>query len=304
MTLIETFSSISPINKCICLKSKERNQDAFKLLKEIELFTKPIMSSRGWKVGVLAEFFPKNKTLLGLNINKGSKICIRLRTCNDENTFYPLDYLIEIMLHELVHNVLIMKSFMENLLNKLNSEFNQLLSSKYYEKDAYSKSSKLDKGLNIFTNCNGLRLGGNGNTENKSLRDLIRDATEKRIKNLKWCESNSCIVIKGKKTFSNFEGKELFLKSIEPNSSLHNSLKKQKKIFESESFQSNMVSENQWSCSLCTFKNNESYLQCEMCLLERSNVSEFLNEKWKCSACLCVNQKNQYSCEFCNTIRA
>ncbi|CCJ31507.1 unnamed protein product [Pneumocystis jirovecii] len=235
MTLIETFSSISPINKCICLKSKERNQDAFKLLKEIELFTKPIMSSRGWKVG--------------LNINKGSKICIRLRTCNDENTFYPLDYLIEIIL---VHNVLIMKSFMENLLNKLNSEFNQLLSSKYYEKDAYSKSSKLDKGLNIFTNCNGLRLGGNGNTENKSLRDLIRDVV-----------------------FICFKYK-------------------QKKIFESESFQSNMVSENQWSCSLCTFKNNE----------KRSNVSEFLNEKWKCSACLCVNQKNQYSCEFCNTIRA
>ncbi|KAG5513518.1 hypothetical protein PMAC_000950 [Pneumocystis sp. 'macacae'] len=267
MTFIETFSLISPINKCICLKSKKRNQDALELLKA-KTFIIPIMNSRGWKIGTLAEFFPKNKALLGLNINKGSKICIRLRTCNDENIFYPLDYLIEIMLHEYYEKDSYLRSYRFDNYTSYNVTF--------------QKFDALDKKSSIFTSCNGLRLGGNENIENKNLRDLIRDAAEKRIKKLKWCGSDSCIMIKDKETLKNSK----------------------EKTFGSKSFQKEMVSEIQWSCSLCAFKNNINYLQCKLCLSERFNISESLNKRWECSLCLCINQKNQCSCEFCNAIRA
>lgn len=42
---------------------------------------------------------------LGININRGQKICIRLRPANDPNSFLPLEEeLIGTMLHELTHN--------------------------------------------------------------------------------------------------------------------------------------------------------------------------------------------------------
>lgn len=37
------------------------------------------MEKRRWRVGKLAEFFPDNGGLLGLNVNRGQKILIRLR---------------------------------------------------------------------------------------------------------------------------------------------------------------------------------------------------------------------------------
>ncbi|KAG5439874.1 hypothetical protein PCANB_000156 [Pneumocystis canis] len=319
MTFFGTIPSISPICKCISLKSKKR-KEAFELLKKIESFVNPIMSRRGWKVGVLAEFFPKNGTLLGLNVNKGSKIYIRLRTCDDENIFYPLDYLIEIMLHELAHNVHGPHDAKFYGMIFLNSEFTHSLCFDHSQDGFYSQGYRLDnyvshdnsyfkkrvldsKQSNTLTGCHELRLGGNENIQNKPLRDLIRDAAEKRIKNLKWCGSELSITIEDNEIFEEYEEQIPFKKLLKTNSNLNNPLPEKKTIMsEYESCYKTTIPEKSWSSSF-TFKNNENYLECGSCLLEHSSNASKFNTEWECIICSYVNQKHQFSCEFCNTIK-
>jgi hypothetical protein len=43
----------------------------------------------GWKVGSVEEFLPKNGGLLGLNVNRGQKVKIRLRPAANEGSFLP-----------------------------------------------------------------------------------------------------------------------------------------------------------------------------------------------------------------------
>jgi len=63
------------------------------------------MLSHSFHVGTLAEFYPAETNLLGLNINGGEQICIRLRAHYDPNTFLPEDQIVRTMLHELTHNL-------------------------------------------------------------------------------------------------------------------------------------------------------------------------------------------------------
>ena len=83
-----------------CLVSFTRNSEALTLLQHLASLVKPIMSKRGWKVKRLKEFFPKNPSLLGLNINRGSEIRIRLRPASDKTVFLDCNDLIGTLLHE------------------------------------------------------------------------------------------------------------------------------------------------------------------------------------------------------------
>jgi len=82
-----------------------RSDAALTMLRKVASIVKPIMRKRGWRVQVLAEFLPAEHNLLGLNINKGYKICIRLRYHNNPDLFLPLEQVVDTMLHELSHNV-------------------------------------------------------------------------------------------------------------------------------------------------------------------------------------------------------
>lgn len=81
-------------------RSRPREAEALQTLRKVASLVKPIMRQRGWKVGVLTEFFPSERNLLGLNINKGQKICLRLRYPSDERQFLPLEEVTDTMLHE------------------------------------------------------------------------------------------------------------------------------------------------------------------------------------------------------------
>lgn len=48
----------------------------------------------------MTEFYPPERNLLGLNINKGQKICLRLRYSGDERQFLPVEEVTDTMLHE------------------------------------------------------------------------------------------------------------------------------------------------------------------------------------------------------------
>ena len=82
-------------------KHRPREAEALHALRKVASLVKPIMRQRGWRVGVLTEFYPPETNLLGLNWNKGQKICLRLRYPGDANQFLPLEQVVDTMLHEL-----------------------------------------------------------------------------------------------------------------------------------------------------------------------------------------------------------
>ncbi|KAL7821926.1 WLM domain-containing protein [Trichoderma gracile] len=82
-----------------------RADEALNTLKKVASLVKPIMRNRGWKVTELAEFYPNETNLLGLNVNRGMKICLRLRYPQDQNQFLPTESVVDTMLHELCHIV-------------------------------------------------------------------------------------------------------------------------------------------------------------------------------------------------------
>ncbi|UZP33080.1 hypothetical protein NXS19_000896 [Fusarium pseudograminearum] len=82
-----------------------RASEALQTLKKVASIVKPIMRARNWKVRQLAEFYPEQHNLLGLNVNRGAKICLRLRHAGDRNQFMPIENVVDTMLHELSHIV-------------------------------------------------------------------------------------------------------------------------------------------------------------------------------------------------------
>ena len=81
-------------------KHRPREKDALLMLRKIASLVKPIMRQRGWKLGILTEFYPTERNLLGLNHDRGHKICLRLRYPSDERQFLPIEEVTDTMLHE------------------------------------------------------------------------------------------------------------------------------------------------------------------------------------------------------------
>lgn len=48
----------------------------------------------------LSEFSPRNPGLLGLNVNRGAEVKIRLRPARDNSSFYDWNHILGTMLHE------------------------------------------------------------------------------------------------------------------------------------------------------------------------------------------------------------
>ncbi|WFD45229.1 hypothetical protein MPSI1_003907 [Malassezia psittaci] len=92
------------IEKYIALQ-RPHSDTAINMLREIGAKVKVLMQRYGWKLPVLAEMYPRSANLLGLNINQGAKICLRLRRANQADLFLEREEVIRTMLHELAHNV-------------------------------------------------------------------------------------------------------------------------------------------------------------------------------------------------------
>lgn len=97
-------SPTSQIEQIASLQRKEQKDAALNILHDIAAIVAPIMRHYRLRVRLLCEFFPKSGNLLGLNVNGGQKICIRLRPQHNENMFLPQSELLGTLLHELAHN--------------------------------------------------------------------------------------------------------------------------------------------------------------------------------------------------------
>ncbi|KAJ3240816.1 hypothetical protein HDU81_002669 [Chytriomyces hyalinus] len=78
---------------------------AMKMLRRVASLVSPLMTKRGWVLPLLREFVPDNANLLGVNVNRGQEIRLRLRPGHSLDTFYDLDFVLGTMLHELTHNI-------------------------------------------------------------------------------------------------------------------------------------------------------------------------------------------------------
>lgn len=150
------------------LQGLPRGDAALTMLRKVASMVKPIMRKRGWRVQVLAEFLPPEQNLLGLNINKGYKICIRLRYHNNHDLFLPIEEVIDTMLHELSHIIWgPHDSNFHRLWDELRDEY-EVLVRKGYTGEGFLSA--------------GRRLGGGGSRvpPQSELRRLARASAEKR----------------------------------------------------------------------------------------------------------------------------
>ncbi|KAK3902891.1 WLM domain-containing protein [Staphylotrichum tortipilum] len=87
------------------LKQYPRQDEALHLLKRVASMVRPLMRARGWTVRSLSEMHPEQANLLGLNVNRGEQILLRLREPYDRTAFLPFEKVVDTMLHELAHIV-------------------------------------------------------------------------------------------------------------------------------------------------------------------------------------------------------
>ncbi|KAL8991799.1 MAG: hypothetical protein Q9169_007638 [Polycauliona sp. 2 TL-2023] len=188
-------------------KTRPREADALQTLRKIASLVKPIMRQRGWRVSILTEFYPPEQNLLGLNWNRGQKICLRLRYPGDERQFLPLEQVVDTMLHELCHNVHgPHNEAFHNLWNQLRDEHESLLRKGYTGEGFLSEGRKLGGSTQripkheaqrraraaaekrrTLTAGSGQKLGGSGIRRGTDIRKVIADAAQRRIDIMRGC---------------------------------------------------------------------------------------------------------------------
>jgi len=167
------------------------------------------MRKRGWHVQILTEFLPQDQRLLGLNVNHGYKICVRLRYSHAPATFLPIEQCIDTMLHELSHIVFGPHDAKFNALwDELRDEHETLLMKGYTGEGFLTKGRQLGGGrlppqheIRRLARQNaeqrrdrnqgsGQRLGGRGIPVGQDPRNVIVGAIERRNTINRGCASN------------------------------------------------------------------------------------------------------------------
>ncbi|KAF9876707.1 WLM domain-containing protein [Colletotrichum karsti] len=182
-----------------------RASDALQTLKKVASLVKPIMRARGWKVRELAEFYPDQANLLGLNVNRGQRILIRLRYPGDRSLFLPIEQVVDTMLHELSHIVFgPHDGKFHALWNQLRDEHEALIRKGYTGEGFLSDGHRLGGGRlpmhearrlarvsaekrRSLNAGSGQRLGGSGPRQGSDIRRTIVGAIERRNNTLQGC---------------------------------------------------------------------------------------------------------------------
>lgn len=82
-----------------------RDEVAQSYMEHILQRARVLLPRRGWHVGLVKEFYPRGASLLGLNVNAGSEVCIRFRVPGKKNEFLPFHEVLCTALHEFTHCV-------------------------------------------------------------------------------------------------------------------------------------------------------------------------------------------------------
>lgn len=191
------------VGKLASLKKYADRDYALDLLHQITRAVAPILHKYKFRVATLCEMFPKNPQLLGLNVNRGQKILVRLRAPHNDRCFLPINDLIGTLLHELVHNVhgphdAKFYALLDEL--KTTLETRAYLTSDYvceenrlgrkpvapwagYQSVRQKRLQALSRGT---YKAESRRLGGKA-PPLKDVKRLMWQAAERRLEDSKWC---------------------------------------------------------------------------------------------------------------------
>ncbi|KAG7664197.1 uncharacterized protein J8A68_002260 [[Candida] subhashii] len=220
-------SPVSNIGRIGSLNRYPDKEYANSLLHDVAKLVAPIIHENNFKVGTLCEMFPNDPNLLGLNVNRGQKILLRLRYHSNDRSFYPMSDIVGTFLHELTHNLYgAHDQKFYDFLDKLKKRFEEIqyggganmnyrceeerLGSKY---DAFSNAATIrDKRLKELSKPKykaEVRVLGSGSSlgpgkarptntgpidpvqKQRQLRLLMLEAAERRQRDSKWCHSEA-----------------------------------------------------------------------------------------------------------------
>lgn len=181
------------------------------LLERLRLTTAKVVENRKWRVPVLKEFYPKNRSLLGLNVNRGKSIMIRLREGHDQMAFLPWESVLGTLVHELTHNEI----------GEHSAEFYKTMEKVYDEVDATSSTMGSLWGPRIpapkyLFDGKSAKVGGGSlartvGVDSSNVRQLAAEAAMRRLGQI----HGSTQVLGGAGSGSAKSRKELFLEAEE-----------------------------------------------------------------------------------------
>ncbi|KAF7307428.1 WLM domain-containing protein [Mycena indigotica] len=312
---------------------------ALEMLKRVASLVKPIMRKHGWVLPTLSEFFPAQSNLLGLNVNGGQKILLRLRPSHAPDTFLEEADVVQTMLHELTHNVHgPHDEKFYKFLSGLQEEYDALQRSGYAGEGFYSKGNRL--GTNISHNLpphlarskaieaaekrkqtaqvlggGGRRLGtGRLNVANMSPRELAARAAELRARDEKECGSGEMAQREAEKAANESvkhdvidltvdSDDEVIVTSAPTTTKPVTSSKNNPVIRAASKLVRPTKPEptSQWTCEVCTLINSSKATQCDACL---SNRPPNEADGWGCLFCGETGMPHEFwSCRSCGAIK-
>ncbi|KAI0877731.1 WLM-domain-containing protein [Hypoxylon argillaceum] len=299
-----------------------RAAEALHTLKKVASLVKPLMRARGWRVGQLTEFYPSQQNLLGLNVDRGQKICLRLRYPGDRNQFLPIEQVADTMLHELAHNVHgPHDAKFHALWNQLRDEHLSLTLKGYTGEGFLSEGHRLggrtmpmDEARRLariaaekrrtLSSGSGQRLGGAVPRPGQDIRKIIGDTVERRNQTLRGCANDNqtqdeIIEIADTATRNGFRTKadedaandaaiaqalweivqeeEMAKKGnayVPPVAASSNSRgNTAQSSAPPRGPQRDKATSSTWICGVCTLNNPASYLCCDACGTEKTELS-------------------------------
>lgn len=298
----QSTMDLNDLNKVWEVKplKKPREDEAREILEKVAKQVQPIMRKHKWKVTILSEFCPPNPALLGLNINGGAEVKLRLRRQNNEWDFFPYEQILDTMLHELCHNEYgPHNADFYNLLDEIRKECEELMAKGITgtgrgfdlpgrRLGGYSRqlppSALRQKALSAAEKRSQMgtllpsgphRLGGDSSMKTAlSPIQAAAMAAERRLHDDLWCASNS----------KSSQLEELPGTSESP-----------KDITSGEALPL-------WECGTCTLLNQALLLTCEACGTPRMEEKKS-TKIWSCKFCTLQNSVGKDRCVACGEWR-
>lgn len=183
-------------------KFRPREEGALWILRNVISLVAPIMRRRGWKIGTLYEFWPRDKYILGLNEHRGEKIYLRLRCHFDESKFLPMEAIVDIMLHELSHiDHEHHNTQFNSLWNELYNEYEDLMLNASERENSRSTRQRLEGDPNpehevgrratgrnrTLTAESSQKLGDVPSNRYKDIQKVVSDAATRFLNAVKGC---------------------------------------------------------------------------------------------------------------------
>jgi len=270
--------------------NKSFDSEARHLLTRAASQVKPIMIKRRWRVKSLQEFYPTSPSLLGLNINGGDVIQIRLRHPKQLNRFFSFYSILGTLLHELCHiECGPHNSQFYKLLNEITKECEELMAKGIFDNTGKGiklseNSTKIPKNpraaaaaaaekrakYNTMVPNGGIKLGGGSDGLHwlVSPCEMALAAAERRLIDNLWCSSET----ENRNLHGGEKNSIIIINDDEEETTTNQKKKRSVDDYDYSDFLTRKRNKTEflfppdcWACPLCTLINDAKVNACGAC---------------------------------------